>query len=505
MPDRNLPCGSEGLLSARRLSYATLVMVGLMCILCVGVLVSAYREAQRETERNASNLSMLLARDIERDVLLSQLALQSARDRIQTQGLSASPRFDLSPLLTRAVGAGYFERIRFAEASGVVANDAVGQGSSSVVQRDFFIYHQQHAGPQVWISAPMQGDEDVPGIVLSLRVDQPDGSFGGILFTTMDLRHFYRLFADVNVGPTGHIVLYRQDGEVLLEYPPKEANLGRNLATPEMFQVLSGVAAGTSVGKSAFDEVVRLRALRRVGALPMILSVGISMHDVFVGWRDKATIILLYTLLLGGATIGLALVLVRELQRRQALELELQRIARTDSLTQLGNRRLFDEALKREWDRAARLHKPLALLMLDIDWFKKYNDLYGHPAGDVTLREVASCIARGVHRPADICARYGGEEFTVVLPDTNLSGAYHVAEKIRKAVERLSLAHEDSPLKIVTVSVGVAMRIPTQGLAPDVLIDGADEAMYRAKQAGRNRVLAQQVASAPAVHDSASA
>ncbi len=170
----------------------------------------------------------------------------------------------------------------------------------------------------------------------------------------------------------------------------------------------------------------------------------------------------------------------------------MQRIARTDSLTQLGNRRLFDEALKREWERAARLHKPLALLMLDIDWFKKYNDFYGHPAGDAALRAVALCIQQGVHRPGDICARYGGEEFTVVLPDTNLAGAYHVAEKIRRAVERLNMAHADSPHKKVTVSIGLAMRLPEPAQDAKQLIDAADAAMYRAKQAGRNRALAEQ-------------
>ncbi len=500
MPDRDDSCGTEQLLTAKRLSYATLVMVGLMCVLCIGMLMSAYRDTQRGTERNALNLSVLLARDIERDVQLSQLALQSVRDKLQASGDADAAPIDLGPLLTRAGDAGYFGHVRFADASGMVLdvppNGAPhGSAAANVAQRDFFIYHQQHAGDALRISAPVQGEADARGIVLSLRVDRA-GAFGGVVFTTVDLRYFYRLFDDVNVGPGGHIVLYRLDGTVLMEYPPKGENLGRNLASSPALQRLSGASAGATIGKSAFDQVVRLRALHRIDGMPMILSVGFAMHDVFVDWREKAIIILIYTFLLGGATVGLALVLVRELTRRQALESELQRIARTDSLTQLGNRRLFDESLKREWDRAARLHKPLALLMLDIDWFKKYNDRYGHPAGDAALREVAACIARGVHRPTDICARYGGEEFTVVLPDTSLSGAYHVAEKIRKAVERLAMAHQDSPLKTVTVSVGAAMRVPQPGVDPKGLIDGADEAMYRAKQSGRNRVLAQQVARA---------
>lgn len=501
MPKRDDSCGTEQLLSARHLSYATLVMVGLMCVLCVGVLISAYRDTQRGTERNALNLSVLLARDVERDILLSQLALQNARDTLAAGGDVA--HIDAGPLLTRASDVGYFGHIRFADAEGTVTGEQEAGMPGNVAQRDFFLYHRQHADDGLLISPPMRGDGEAAGIVLSMRVDRA-GAFGGVIYTTVDLRDFYRLFGDVNVGPGGHIVLYRLDGTVLMEYPPKEDNLGRDLASRQTLQVLSGASAGTTIGRSAFDQVVRLRALHRVDGLPLILSVGIAMHDVFVGWREKAIIILIYTLLLGGATVGLALVLVRELTRRQELESELQRIARTDSLTQLGNRRLFDESLRREWERSARLRKPLALLMLDIDWFKKYNDLYGHPAGDVALRETAACIARGIHRSTDICARYGGEEFTVVLPDTNLSGAYHVAEKIRKAVERMSMAHQDSPLKIVTVSVGVAMRVPEPGVDPKVLIDGADEALYRAKQAGRNRVLAEQVSQA-AVHDSATA
>jgi diguanylate cyclase (GGDEF)-like protein len=493
MPDRDDSPGTEHLLTARRLSLATLVLVALMCMLCIGVLVSAYRDTERNAERNTRNLSVLLARDVDRDISMSEFALRDAAARMREQHGAVPLPDDAPGNLIDGEGLHALGQIWFADADGAVSAPGA---PAFVAQSDFFRYHQQHADRNPLITPPAKDDAGAYGIVLSQRYDRPDGSFGGVLFTTIDLRYFYRLLEDVNVGGDGHVVLYRRDGTVLMEYPPNTANLGRNMSGQTLFGTLASGVDGVEIGPSAFDEVERLRAFHAVEDQPLVLSVGIAMHDVFLGWRDKALLIVLYTMVLGSATVGLAFFLVRELKRRQTLESQLLRIARTDSLTQLGNRRLFDESLKREWDRAARLRKPLALLMLDIDWFKKFNDMYGHPTGDVALREVANCIARAVHRPADTCSRYGGEEFTVILPETNLAGAYHVAERIRRAVEQRAMPHEDSPLKIVTVSIGVAMVVPAPGLDSKSLVDGADEAMYRAKQAGRNRALAQRATEA---------
>ena len=166
----------------------------------------------------------------------------------------------------------------------------------------------------------------------------------------------------------------------------------------------------------------------------------------------------------------------------------LDSLASLDGLTHIPNRRRFDEALKLEWARAAREGTPLALAMLDVDYFKPYNDHYGHGRGDECLRRVADALRTRLQRPADLVARYGGEEFVLLLPDTDAAGALSLAESCRAAVSALRIAHAYSAAADhVTLSVGVAAaRPPDEGAS--LLLARADEALYRAKSEGRNRV-----------------
>ena len=175
-----------------------------------------------------------------------------------------------------------------------------------------------------------------------------------------------------------------------------------------------------------------------------------------------------------------------ELKRRGDL---LEELSMRDGLTGIPNRRRFDECLDRAWRHALRCAAPLSLIMADIDDFKAYNDAYGHVAGDECLRAVASTLCGALRRPGDLAARFGGEEFCVVLENTALSGALHMAERIRAAVSALGLAHKDSrAADIVTVSLGAASTTPKAGHSPQQLLRVADAMLYAAKQAGRNRI-----------------
>lgn len=169
-----------------------------------------------------------------------------------------------------------------------------------------------------------------------------------------------------------------------------------------------------------------------------------------------------------------------EITRKQAV---------IDALTGIPNRRSFTESLLREFDRCRRLREPLSIIICDIDKFKDYNDLYGHIKGDICLKMVAQTIEQCLARPGDFCGRYGGEEFVVILSDTPLAGAVHVAEKIRQAIVDLAIQHETSPpLQRVTISLGVATSTDPRRLSHDDLIRFADQALYAAKDNGRNRV-----------------
>jgi diguanylate cyclase (GGDEF)-like protein len=174
---------------------------------------------------------------------------------------------------------------------------------------------------------------------------------------------------------------------------------------------------------------------------------------------------------------------------QEAALLTVKSEAGLDGLTGVANRRTFDQVLAREWARSSREGTPLALVMADVDHFKAYNDLYGHPGGDYCLAKVAGVLRGTLNRPGDVTARYGGEEFAAVLPGTDLTGSAVVAEAMRAGVEALGMAHAGSPRHgRVTVSLGAAALVPGPTAEEHDLVKAADQALYRAKHEGRNRV-----------------
>jgi len=164
-------------------------------------------------------------------------------------------------------------------------------------------------------------------------------------------------------------------------------------------------------------------------------------------------------------------------------------ISMLDELTGIPNRRHLNNTLEREWQRAIRNHAELSLLMIDVDHFKKFNDHYGHIAGDECLISVAKALQNACYRPGDFVARYGGEEFTVILPESNSAGAQHIAERLRAVVEALNIPHQNSEVSHhVTISIGGASILPALGQTHDILVQAADNALYQAKNTGRNRI-----------------
>lgn len=185
--------------------------------------------------------------------------------------------------------------------------------------------------------------------------------------------------------------------------------------------------------------------------------------------------------------------LVEHVQTQQlqliAQSRELQALSYQDSLTALANRRRFDQALADNWAMAQRMRKPLALIMLDVDYFKAYNDHYGHQKGDEILRQLAQIISQVVVRTSDLATRFGGEEFAILLPDTTEEGAVHLAQQLQQKLQMANIAHEYSHIcRRLTISVGVAALIPGSDQGPRDLVRMADEALYAAKAGGRNRI-----------------
>lgn len=239
-----------------------------------------------------------------------------------------------------------------------------------------------------------------------------------------------------------------------------------------------------------------------------------SLVSSLVGGMIALTITLLFDLepewhlsastFLGGSTLGIVLryrderylrrdylharLLTLDNERIQAMADQLERLSFLDGLTGLANRRYFDSSLDKAWRTCMRENAPLTVIMLDVDFFKPYNDEYGHQQGDQALRDLATTIAAQAVRPQDLVARYGGEEFVALLPWVDEASAGHVAERILQAVRDLQLPHSSSACAAhVTVSAGVATLVPTAELQPSSLVAAADEALYQAKHRGRNR------------------
>jgi diguanylate cyclase (GGDEF)-like protein len=204
-----------------------------------------------------------------------------------------------------------------------------------------------------------------------------------------------------------------------------------------------------------------------VGALVLAVVVWIARRFYRLSWRLR-----------------------QQLEENRRLQDELRALTITDPLTGLHNRRHFDIVCASEWERARRDQRPLAVLFVDVDHFKSYNDCHGHRAGDDCLAAVGKAVGESLQRPADLAARYGGDEFVVLLPDTDTDGALDVARRVLAAIDALAIPHGVSPSGRVTSSIGVAQQIPGTNHTSQELLERADRALYAAKQAGRNSIMA---------------
>ena len=221
--------------------------------------------------------------------------------------------------------------------------------------------------------------------------------------------------------------------------------IGKNLAATPVFKRISAYPFGSFKDTAGIDGVERLYVFQRVAEHPLILTYGMSTDAIYADWHQKALSIGLLMLVLCAINLALVVFLTRALKSRSEAEYKLSIMATTDSLTGLCNRRRLDEVFDLEWRRAQRVQSTVALLMIDADNFKAYNDQFGHQAGDAALIAIARCIESNTQRAAEITARYGGEEFAVLLPGASLSDAVKMAERIRESVAILRADQQGRP------------------------------------------------------------
>ncbi|MFJ4385760.1 diguanylate cyclase domain-containing protein [Pseudomonas sp. NPDC089408] len=453
------------------------------------------------------NLTQALSTYSEGIVRQSTLLLLGLVERLETEGVGPAQIQRLSELVKR-------QQPLMPPMSGVTlyakdgrwlmsSNRPIPAGANSS-DRAYFVHHRDDPSREPFIGLPIRSRVTQEWVItISRRFNDEHGEFAGVVAVTLGVENFLQLFGKLDVGHDGAIGLSFTDGAMLVRYPFREQDMGRNFSNSPIFaKYLIAQPVGTASFTSSLDGVERLYAFRKSDKLPLVTTVALGKQEALAAWRLEALLSALVVAALLAVTGAIGWLLIRAMSRRNAVESELrltqqqllesnqklERLAMHDALTGLANRRSFDEALAQEIRTAQRHATQLTLLMIDIDHFKRYNDSYGHPAGDACLQQIAHLLSGCIRRPRDLLARYGGEELAVILPDTDEEGAAVVARLMLERLALQAIPHQGSPLGHVTASIGIAS---TERAAPDTpaaLLERADQALYMAKQAGRNRL-----------------
>lgn len=481
-----------------------IVLLGLSVVVCLtllgGYLIRDIRNtAWSQATRNATNLLVLLEEGVGRNVRQYDAWLQAMAARANRPDLAAlSPELRRLIMLDPSGSATGLDVYTLVDASGrvILSSDDRSDAWPYAAGIPNFETHRAEPEAGLLVSGPLGARLDGKTVIaLSRRIDGADGSFGGAVVGAIHLDYFRSFFSRLRVEEGVSISVVSSDGLMIVRHPDLDTAVGHTVAGREVFNRFLAAPRGLFVQHSELVRRNRMFAFAKLDGLPLIVNVAVDVEAIRKDWLGRAVAIGLLIVGLCGLTIALTFVLQREVERRNALAVqsnaanaELSRLALTDSLTGLPNRRHYDAVLTRRFNRAIRTSAPLALLVLDTDYFKRYNDHFGHHQGDKVLQAVAKCLLKHLERPGSVACRIGGEEFAVILPGLSMDEAGLTAERIRRSVMAMAIPHAPDVGGPVTISIGVAHTLPQLDDAPEAVFAQADAALYDAKHSGRNRV-----------------
>lgn len=489
------------------------IMVVIFSILALqGRSLYQARNEQLEEARIATfNMTRALAQHANDTVRAADVALVGIVERLETEGVDAAAWSRTKELLRMTVARipalnGLFVYDR--EGNWLATSLPVMPANANNSDRAYFRFHASSNSRDVHIGTPVQSRSTGRWIIpVSRRIDHPDGSFAGVALATVEMKYFQDFHSGFDIGRNGAILFLSDTGVLIMRRPFETTHIGSDVSTGPVFQTyLKKGRSGGAVLRSNIDGVERMYSFQHLIHYPLIVSSALATQDVLAPWQADLTITVAVVAALLSILGTIGFKHVRQIEHRERMQRELhqakssleemncslRRLSLQDSLTGLGNRRLFDSALVEEFSRAARSGASLALMMIDVDYFKRYNDHYGHPAGDECLRRLGSAVMESGIRPGDVAVRYGGEELAVLLPNTDVEGACAAAERLRLAVLAQQIEHLGNPIGVVSVSIGAAAILPQRQSAPEqatMLVPAADRALYAAKAAGRNQVV----------------
>jgi diguanylate cyclase (GGDEF)-like protein len=408
--------------------------------------------------------------------------------------------------LDKYISDGVIDRRIFSILSVVDARGDIVFSSNAVARvnyadRDHFQTHVGRNSDALYISKPVFGR--VSGtwqIPMSRRIDKPDGTFGGIVVISVDPEYFTHFYQKADIGTEGLVALVGLDGIARARRVGRKLSFGDDLSTSGLLQEQATSPTGSFRNAGRLDGVTRYVSYRTLADYPLVVAVATAEDEVLSRYANNrlrayrtallvsAVIAIFAALLLWAVTRQkrATAALAEDIAERKRLEAELRELAATDMLTELPNRRHFLARLEEEHARLRRFDTLQdAVLMLDLDFFKRVNDTYGHATGDEVLRHCARLISNEI-RQIDSASRLGGEEFAVILPGATPTAALEFAERLRRKVAESVTEHDGETIR-VTVSIGVSSMSRDDHGGEDALAR-ADLALYRAKAAGRNRV-----------------
>jgi len=479
------------------------VLVSLSLLACVLWLAGSAKDARlSEASRASENLTAALAQHARDTFRIIDSTLLGLVERLEVDGQDARQIPRLQRLMQQRVEElPGLQGIFVADRNGnALVSSYAGMGLYSAADRAYFRWHLEHNSKDLYIGSPMLGRVSGQQVIpVSRRLNDENGHFAGIVIASLQVDYFQQIYRSLGIGYQGVISLSLASGALLVSQPP----------SAKLLQIpLPAQNHGSFSAKE--QGIEHLYSYQRLSRYPLTVMTMLSQDAVLDNWHTEtllqiaAAIVLIVLFNLFG--FYLIHLMKMELATRTALQqardrlalqsLQLEKLARQDELTGLANRRYFMERLHEEALRACRSRQVLSVAMMDVDFFKQYNDLNGHLEGDNCLRRIADVMRKALKRPGDLVARYGGEEFCLLLAQaTDSQGALHVAERIRTTLEKLAIPHPGSPLSVLTISIGVHSLYPEQGNAQaaiETLLQCADSALYQAKEGGRNRVVVYQ-------------
>ena len=471
------------------LGTAAFVLVAI-CLVFGAVMTAWHGDVGKALGASGQRLATAVAQSIDRNVELLDLSMRGVAQQWGEKDIrQLSPNLRDKVLFDKAMLAPGFGMILVIDRVGaiVAGSNVVWSPETRLDDRDYFRVHLTSTDVGLFVSKPfvsrITGRRNV---ALSRRIQDDSGAFAGVVLGTIDLDYLSKLYAGLTLGTDSAVALLRMDGTVIAREPPMPTSGREFVGDEDAFRTMRSAQAGTIEGLSPFDGKPRLTSFNRVGTLPLIQTVEVGEEGAFAGWWRRAAAVAGLLAILCLSVLGLCLALTLELGRRAAAEGALARLAGTDPLTGLANRRSFDAAVAAEWSAAAANREAVSFLMIDADVFKSYNDLFGHQAGDEVLRRVAACLEASAREWGGVVCRWGGEEFALFIRGLGEESAVAVGDELCRKVRGLRLAHSGGIGGVVTISVGVTSDLPSPDTLPGALLAGADGALYCAKAEGRD-------------------